>query len=302
MNFSTVKTTAFFSLVLVAGFSGKAFASDERDLRGGHEPHLHHQKGEGHSSRSGGGSSALLTYRGGNVLHANKTMAIFWGSEWSNASFAGDKISGLDQFFSGFSGSRYAGTGSEYSDRMAYVSNQSTYLGKVLDLSAAPRRALGVAGAIAEACKITKNSPDPNAVYFLYTSTGAGNVNYCAWHSWGNCSNGAPIQVAYMPRLDGIAGCDPQDGTTGHSEGLAAIANVTAHELLESMTDPRGTGWMDASGSENGDKCAWSFPSGNGVSTFANGSLWKVQMEWSNAAYKAGTGLANLNGQKACIY
>ena len=28
-------------------------------------------------------------------------------------------------------------------------------------------------------------------VYFIYTSTGAGHVSYCAWHSWGTCSNGA---------------------------------------------------------------------------------------------------------------
>src|SRR5437016_7209550 len=39
------------------------------------------------------------------------------------------------------------------------------------------------------------------------------------------------IQVAYMPNLDGIAGCDPGDTSTGHSAGLAALGNVTSHEL-----------------------------------------------------------------------
>ena len=99
-------------------------------------------------------------------------------------------------------------------------------------------------------------------MYFIYTSTTAGHVNYCAWHSWGNCSNGAPVQVAYMPNLDGIAGCDPgAPSSLGHSQGLAALANVTAHELSEAITDPRGPAGSIRSGEENADKCAWVFPS-----------------------------------------
>ncbi|MCU1282152.1 MAG: hypothetical protein JWM53_5698, partial [bacterium] len=123
----------------------------------------------------GSGGSALMTSHGGAILVANTTHAIWWGSEWNTASFAGDKITG--------------------------------------------------------------NSPDPAALYLIYTATGAGHVSYCAWHSWGTCSNGAPIQVAYMPNIDGIAGCDPQDTWTTHSQGLAAVANVTAHELAETITD-----------------------------------------------------------------
>ena len=104
-----------------------------------------------------------------------------------------------------------------------------------------------------------------------------------------------------IPASD-LAGCDPQDSLTGNSQGLAAVANVTAHELLEAITDPRGTGWLDSAGEENGDKCAWSFPASDGLSTFFDGSKWKLQMEWSNAAYTAGTGQANRSGQKGCIY
>ncbi len=168
-----------------------------------------------------------------------------------------------------------------------------------IDTSTVPSKALTTASAVAEGCKITNDSPDPTALYLIYTATGAGHVSYCAWHSYGTCSNGAPIQVAYMPNIDGIAGCDPQDTYgNGHSQGLAAVASVTAHELSETITDPRGAGWFDSSGAENGDKCAWSF---GGPVTLANGSTWKLQMEWSNAAYTAGTGLANLSGQKGCL-
>jgi hypothetical protein len=250
--------------------------------------------------------SALMQNHGGPVLRSSTTMAIYWGTQWNTPSFAGDKIQGLDRFFSGINGSSYAATATEYSDSTGFITANSLYLGHVVDATAAPSRALTTAGAVAEGCKVVNNNPDPNALYLIYTATGAGKVNYCAWHSWGNCPNGSRIQVAYMPNLDGIAGCDPQDTTTGNSQGLAALANVTAHELLETITDPRGTAWYDSSGSENGDKCAWSFPvsAGNpaGLSTLTNGSMWKLQMEWSNAAYTASTGFPNTAGQKGCIF
>ncbi|MBI3544277.1 MAG: DUF4382 domain-containing protein [Deltaproteobacteria bacterium] len=269
-----------------------------------HVPHVQLQKGY---SRPSGTSNPNLTYHGGRVLHATKSMAIFWGTEWNSATFAGDTITGIDQLFTAMNNSRYASTADEYYDVINSVTTSvvpsSAYLGHVLDTTAAPTKALSTSNAVAEACKIVANNPDSDAVYFIYTSTGAGHVNYCAWHSWGTCSNGKQIQVAYMPNITGIAGCDPQDTTTTHSQGLAALANVTSHEFLEAVTDPRGTGWVDSSGNENADKCAWSFPNtAGGLSTLADGSQWKIQMEWSNAAYTAGTGQLNRSGQPGCIF
>ena len=243
----------------------------------------------------GGGGSALMTLHGGNVLTSNKTMAIFWGA-WGNP---GDVITGVDSFFGGWGGSGMAGDSTEYNGTTnGNVTTASSYLGHTLDTSSPPSKALSTSGAVTEACKITGNNPDPNAVYFIYTSTGAGHVSYCAWHSWGSCSNGAPVQVAYMPNVTGVAGCDPVSDITSESEGLAAVVNVTSHELSEAITDPRGAGWFDSGGAENGDKCAWSFH--NDV-TLSNGSRWKLQMEWSNNAFTAGTGYANASGQKACL-
>jgi hypothetical protein len=235
-------------------------------------------------SGGGGGSSPLMTYHSGIVLVTNKTQAIFWGS-WGSP---GDKITGLDAFFNGFGGSNYAGLSTEYyGTGFVHVTTSSTYLGHALDASAPPRNALSVSNAVAEACKITGNHPDPAALYLIYTSTGAGHVSYCAWHSYGNCGGtNAPVQVAYMPNIDGIAGCSPQDTNNGHSAGLAALANVTAHELSETITDPRGGGWYDSKGAENGDKCAWTF-SGN---VTLGSTTWKLQQEWSNNAYTASSG------------
>ena len=263
--------------------------SGENGLHGAPEPAAHEFNAKGNARPGGGGGSPLMTLHGGNVLdNGSKTYAIFWGSQWNTASFAGDKITGLDDFFSGFGGSNFAGTSTEYNGANGgFVTTASTYLGHVIDASTPPSKALTVNGAVAEGCKAANQAPDPKAVYFIYTATGAGHVSYCAWHSWGNCSNGAPIQVAYMPNIDGIAGCDPGDTTTGHSQGLAAVANVTSHELQEAITDPRGTGWTDSSGAENGDKCAWTF---SGTVTLSNNTQWKLQQEWSNNAYNASVG------------
>ncbi len=269
-------------------------ATGELGLHGAPE-HIQLQKGEAKPGSGGGGtSSPVMTNHGGTVLTAVKTQAIFWGN-WSATD---EHVTGMDSLFSGWSGSSIAKANTEYTGTNGQVTSSSTYLGHVFDATTPPKRALSTSAAVSEACKITGNNPDPAAVYFIYTSTGAGHVNYCAWHSWGTCSNGAQIQVAYMPNIDGIAGCNPGDTSGLHSEGVAALANVTSHELSEAITDPRGNTWYDSSGAENGDKCAWTF---NGLVTVGS-DKWLLQGEWSNAAYNAGTGVANSSGQKGCLY
>jgi hypothetical protein len=158
---------------------------------------------------------------------------------------------------------------------------------------------LSTSAILAEVCKmITSPDPSGNGYYPVYVDTPRGSANYCAWHSWGSC-NGTPLQFAFFFNLDGDSGCDPQDTSGLHSQGLAALANVTGHELSETMTDSKGSAWYDNSGYENADKCAWSF--GTPLLTFMNGTQWKIQGNWSNAAYNARTGYANRSGQKGCI-
>src|SRR4029077_8580996 len=147
--------------------------------------------------------------------------------------------------------------------------------------------------------------PDPqgNGYYPVYSDVKRGNAGYCAWHSAGTCVSGSahmPVQFAFFFNLDGDPGCEPQDTQTGHSQGLAALANVTAHEISEARSDPTWPGsWYDSSGAENGDKCAWTF--NVPYVFFPSGSKWKLQGEWSNKAYTAGTGYPNLYGQKGCV-
>jgi hypothetical protein len=242
----------------------------------------------------------LMTYHDGYVMSAASTVAIFWGPDWADAGFARDKIDGIDGLLSGFGGSAYARVLDEYAAGSEGHPSASTYLGHTLDPTSPPDNALTPEEVVEEACKIADNHPDPGTVYLIYTSTHLDDLDFCAYHTWWFCHRGgAPIQAAYMPNLDSFRGCSIKDTVTRHSPGLSAIANATAHELAEAITDPRGEGWFqDDLGGEIGDKCAYTFP--RRATKLANGSLWKLQTLWSNAAYLAGNGQANLERQTGC--
>ena len=242
-------------------------------------------------------SSPDMIYHGGKIMTTAVTEAIFWGTTW--ASYSGDKITGMDKWYTGFNSSNYAKTSDEYTGSNGQVGAATTHLGHVIDTSASTGGG-NTSTILAEVCKVI-TSPDKsgNGYYAVYTDTPRGNAGYCAWHSYGSCG-GVPVQFAYFFKLDGDPGCDPQDTSGLHSQGLAAIANVSGHELSEARSDPASPGaWYDGQGNENGDKCAWTF--GAPLVTFSDGTQWKIQGEWSNAAYNAGTGYPNSSGQHGCL-
>jgi hypothetical protein len=242
-----------------------------------------------------------MTYHGGKIMPTAVTQAIFWGTNWGSSSFTGDKITGMDTWYTGFNGSQYAATSDEYTGSNGQVISSTSYLGSSVDPSPSTSGA-NTSTILAEVCKVV-TSPDPsgNGYYAVYADTKRGHASYCAYHSYGTCG-GKPVQFAYFFNLDGDPGCDPQDTSGKHSQGLAAIANVSGHELSEARTDPASPGaWYDSSGAENGDKCAWTYGVPLVTFTDKNHTQWKIQGEWSNAAYDAGAGYPNSSGQKGCL-
>jgi len=242
------------------------------------------------------GKSPLMTWHGGPIMTSSAVQVVYWGSSWGNSNFVGDKITGLTSFYTGFSGSNYAKTSDEYTGTNGQVGASNTLGSDVIDLSTAGSGAK-TSTILAEVCRKITN-PVANGYYPVYVDLKRGHAGYCAYHSWGTCRS-TNVQFAFFWNLDGDPGCDPQDTSGLHSQGLAALANVSAHELSEARTDPVGTGWFDSSGAENGDKCAWTF--NVPLITFTNNSKWKAQGEWSNNAYNAGTGYPNSSGQKGCL-
>lgn len=300
--------------LITQAFAGAALAHEQetaspydasvQDLTKRNEPPMlgaHWSRELAGSKQARTSRSPLMTYHSGKILPATTVKAIFWGASWGSS--PGDKLAGVDAFYQGWGGSNYAKTNTEYTGTNGTVGTGSTYQGNVIDVSTAGSGA-STSTILAEVCKQVSSGqivvdPSGNGYYPVYTDLPRGNAGYCAYHSAGSCG-GKALQFAFFWKLDGDSGCDPADTSGLHSQGMAALANVSAHELSEAVTDPASPGaWYDGSGSENGDKCAWTF--GAPLVTFANGSKWKVQGEWSNNAYTAATGYPNSSGQKGCL-
>jgi len=311
-----MKNRMFLASILMGSMvmgSSALFAQDTIDDKGSPEPPkagVHWAKGENNGQGNGqpngngngnagfgGGAVKLLQYHFGPVQHGTHVTPIFWGPGWSSP---GDEINGLKAFHSGVGGSAYASTNTEYTDAAGNVSTLVQLSGTLTDPSNVTASGQSTSAIISEVCKVVAN-PISGDYYPVYVDTPRGNAGFCAWHSAGTCSsNGAKIQVGFFFKLDGDPGCDPgQAGsfldnsttpatTVTNSQGLAALANVSGHELSEMLTDPKLNAWYDRSGSENADKCAWKF--GSSLLNFPGGSSWKIQGNWSNAAYNSSQG------------
>ena len=146
----------------------------------------------------------------------------------------------------------------------------------------------------------TTQSSNLNAQYVIVFPTGTNPDNYqtqqfCAWHDYtgdttldGGGAVSSPdgllafTNLPYIP--DAGAGCGQNFVNSGSAGTLDGVTIVEGHEYAETITDtyPAG-GWTDASGAENGDKCAW-ISSGQGASqniSLSTGSF-AVQSTWAN--------------------
>jgi serine protease len=134
----------------------------------------------------------------------------------------------------------------------------------------------------------TTGASNAGVQYVIATATGNNSSGfgsqYCAYHSSTSSSVG---NVAYtnLPYItDAGASCGANFNGLGQ---YAGITIVSGHEAAESVTDPfPNTGWLDSSGSEIGDKCAWITTGTAGASqnvTLSTGTF-AVQSLWSNAA------------------
>jgi hypothetical protein len=288
LSFATVLVALIAGMVGIGAGAASASKPEVQKTNHGHEFKAKDAK----DLSFGLGRNPNLTNHGGPIMTSSVVKAIYWGTQWGNSSFVGDKQTGLGAFYGGWTGSNYSKTTTEFGSSNGQVSGNVTYNGFAVDTSAGPTSPPSTAQIVAEVAKMI-SSPVANGYYPVYTDLKRGNAGYCAWHDTGT-ANGVQVQVAFFFNLDGDSGCDPQDPSSAHSQGLEALANVSGHELSEAETDPHLNAWYDRQGYENADKCAWHF---HANSTFSNGSVWKIQGNWSNAAYNAGTGYYN----RGCI-
>ena len=135
---------------------------------------------------------------------------------------------------------------------------------------------------------------DVNATYFILTPPGHGatayGTVYCAYHSETGHVTGHGVRYAFMPYVPeqgGGCGANSVNANNnafgnGYLDGYSIVAG---HEYAEAVTDPGNQmgiqdGWNDATGSENGDKCAWTALQNISL----GGNNFAVQPLWSNEA------------------
>jgi hypothetical protein len=291
--------TAVAAAAAVAGLVASVALGDARPpvLRAGNPGGIVFAHGNGHGPGGGGaGSNPDLTYHSGVVQHSPTAVTpVFWGTSWG--SYSGDKISGLGDFYTGASTSSYLGTTSEYTDGTGGVSATLTVNSAIYDNARAPSKAPSTSAVLQAVVAALGHTPaTPYGYYPVYSDQKRGHANYCAWHTYGTIGT-TPIEFAFFFNLDGDAGCDVSS-TYGHSAGLAALGNVSGHELSETLTDPQLNAWYDSTGAENADKCAWTF---SGLPVVLGSTSWQIQGNWSNLSHDKQAPTSYLGSGSGCV-
>jgi hypothetical protein len=267
--------------------------------------------GNAHNNRPNHGGSNNLTYHGGVggvgvETGADRVYLVYWGSQWNNNDPSGE-ASIQHSFFSNVGGSSWNNSVTQYCEGVAsgtttcgtsgtHATNPKGVLAGVWydNGGAAPSRPTQsqlAQEAINAAAHFGNTSALSNttAQYVINTATGNNSqgfgTQWCAWHSSTSSSYG---NIAYtnMPYITDAGASCGANFVNGGSAGLTdGITIVGGHEFAETETDifPNG-GWLDGSGAENGDKCAW-ISSGQGAAAneSLNGTNFPVQSLWSNA-------------------
>jgi hypothetical protein len=121
------------------------------------------------------------------------------------------------------------------------------------------------------------------------TAGACGTNSFAGYHEEMDRAGGLTIYgVIIDPIVEGISG---QGGDPEGNPDAEATVDTIAHETVESITDPEGTGWMDPDGFEVADKCETGPQIGNPLGYAANGSPYDeliggheylIQEMWSN--------------------
>jgi hypothetical protein len=134
-----------------------------------------------------------------------------------------------------------------------------------------------------------------NKIFLVFTGQGEGScfdstssqcsyTYYCGYHS--AIGSGSSAVIYGNEPYAAPNACQGGTSPTGDPAADSA-ASIATHEVTESITDPiPGTGWIDSSGNEIGDLCAWNYGA-NGwdsgkANQFWNGHYYELQMMWDN--------------------
>ena len=275
------------------------------------------------NAASKGGSGTGIYFHGGRVLQSGASIAaVYWTPSTTVPIYTGGPVAGatgsstgtgladgslVGLFMSNLGGSPYYNINSTYTDGAGRkLDNTLKYTGYWATTANAP--GAGVAVTDAQMVALLQSgfdsgnlAYDPNRIYAIF-SAGTANLGggfgtqYCAYHTNGVVTIGGVRQTvlyAAMPYDYAYpSACSVFNSTTKPANGDAgadAEVSVLAHEIEETATDALGSAWYDRLGSENADKCAWTY--GTTFTTSLGGTAnmtignkpFLVQRNWVNS-------------------
>ena len=234
-------------------------------------------------------SANNLIYGGGPVQLTPKVYLVFWGFTGANdATHDPDGMASyLVNFFNAIGSSSWLNTDTQYYQTLGGTQDITNPTGQLAGTwydSSGPLPVYTDSDVASEAVKAVAHFGfSANANYVVVTPTHTLEpgfiAEWCAYHSTtaSGANTVAYTDLPYQP--DAMSSCGV--GSVNSPGTLDGASIVGGHEESETQTDPgAGNGWVDSSGSEIGDKCAWT---GLQNTSFPNGSTFPTQPLWSNA-------------------
>jgi hypothetical protein len=253
-----------------------------------------------------------IEYHGGPVMQGPHNVYFIWYGNFSGNT----ALTILPDLINGFGGSRYFNTNTTYGDTTGDIANTVTLDGQIFDnySQGTALNDTNLPNILLLPFNNGRLPVDPNGIYFILTSpdvtetsgtTGGFCKTFCGFHTFRTFTNGitsTDIKAAFVgdpatqcPARPGQAGCSAQALSPNGNEGADAMANVIAHELNETVTDPKINAWFHIDGTgEVGDLCNTSsfattfgptFTSLNGAraNVVLSGRQYLLQSNWLNS-------------------
>jgi len=239
-----------------------------------------------------GTATGRISYHGGKVMTGTVHVYVIWYGKW-----AGTKaVPLLTDLLRGFAFSPYAGTNATYTDAKKHkVSTDVQYAASVTDAYShgTTLSDANVRDVVQRAIHANALPSDSNGIYVVLTSadvhesSGFG-TRYCGWHSRTTFRR-KPVRFVFAgdPTTQAPRGCVPKVTTTPNGDrGADALASTLMHEIDETLTDPDIDAWYDRWGSENADKCAWTYgytyraANGGTANVRLGGHDFLIQQNW----------------------
>ena len=265
---------------------------------------------------------ASLAYEGGQVLHSNRTHAIFWEPAGAGLSYPDGYAATVDQFFQNVAYDSHLPTNTyslsgQYADSTGPAQYASSWAGPVLATDPLPHTTCTeplvdgpgwslciddeqIQAEIEHVIAADHLKTGPNDIYFLVMPPGLGACqtsgpadcalggktagSFCGYHSVTDNSRFLYAVIPYNAQPGHCQSTNPRPNDNPADPTLSTVS----HEQIETITDPYGDAWVNTNGDEAADICITTYgPSlgGSGTSAYnevIHGGHYYLQAIYSN--------------------